>query len=62
MKLLTRLLISYFFTLFFSQMDFAFETQGEQNDMAIGIMYDFSKGFSNGMLLMKVKAAPLNKG
>ena len=43
-------------------MDFAFETQGEQNDMAIGIMYDFSKGFSNGMLLMKVKASPLNRG
>ena len=43
-----------------TQMEFAFETQGDQNDMAVGLLYDFSKGLSNGMLLFKIRAAPFD--
>ena len=39
-----------------SNMDFAFETQGQQNDYAFGMRYDLSKGLSNGDFLLKVKA------
>ena len=42
-----------------STMDFAFESQGEQNDLAFGLKYDFSQGISDGTLLAKVKAEPM---
>ena len=37
-----------------SQMDFNFETQGENNDWEIGLKYDFRRGFSNGNILAKI--------
>lgn len=35
------------------QMDFGFENQGTDNDFAMGIKYDFSRGLSNGLVLLK---------
>ena len=37
-----------------SQMNFNFETQGENNCWEIGLKYDFTRGFSNGIILAKI--------
>ena len=38
-----------------SRMDFGFEAQGKDNDFAIGFKYDFSNGWTKGLLLAKFK-------
>ena len=41
------------------KLNFGFETSGENNDLAFGLMYDFSNGITNGKVRINVKAAPL---